>query len=171
MDNFIVKNKSLLIAFFIFLGLAAASGVYVNQTAEIKKPNQLSEKAIQEENIAPKENAKTSQSAASSSENKSVGEQHALYVGEKKYEIFVPKNSTVYGLMNALAARGDIIFSGKNSSGLGFFVDEINGIKNNASGNTYWLYYINDMAASVGISNYVLKADDIISWKYEKPQF
>lgn len=100
-----------------------------------------------------------------------TGQKHALYVGEKKYEISVPENSTVYDLMNALKQRGDIDFQGKNSAGLGFFVEEINGVKNSASNNTYWIYYINGKVAEVGISNYILKPNDVINWKYEKPQF
>ncbi|MEK7104171.1 MAG: DUF4430 domain-containing protein, partial [Patescibacteria group bacterium] len=77
----------------------------------------------------------------------------------------------VYELMNLLKARGDINFQGKTSLGLGFFVEEINGLKNNPNENVYWIYYINNKAAQVGVSNYILKPNDIINWKYEKPQF
>lgn len=97
------------------------------------------------------------------------GEAHVLLAGDKKYEIAVPENSTVFDLMSALKQRGDFDFKGKNSAGLGFFVEEINGIRNNPSANTYWIYYVNREAADVGISNYILKSNDVIIWKYEKP--
>lgn len=58
-------------------------------------------------------------------------------------------------------------FSGKEYSGLGFFVEEINGVKNNTQEGRYWIYYINGKKAQVGISSYILKPNDIIMWKYE----
>ena len=55
---------------------------------------------------------------------------------------------------------------GTNFSGLGFFVDEINGVK---AGNGYsWIYYINGVKATVGVSTYKLQKGDLIEWKYEK---
>jgi LysM repeat protein len=100
-----------------------------------------------------------------------TGDTYKLAVGDKYYEINLPANQTVYNLMMALKKRGDFDFSGKDSSGLGFFVESINGVKNNSFKNTFWFYYINGKSASVGISNYVLKPNNLISWKYEKPQF
>lgn len=99
------------------------------------------------------------------------GEWHSLYVGEKKYAIAVPANQTVYDLMAALKQRGDFDFQGKNSRGLGFFVEEINGVRNNPKESTFWIYYINGKGAELGISNYTLKINDIITWKYEKTQY
>jgi hypothetical protein len=100
-----------------------------------------------------------------------TGPEQVLFIGDKKYEIKMKEGSTVYDLMAGLKERGDFDFKGVGSSGLGFFVEEINGIKNNPGNNTYWLYYINDKPASVGISNYKLMPGDIITWKYEKPEF
>lgn len=96
---------------------------------------------------------------------------HILYVGDKRHEISIPEQSTVYNLMISLKQRGDLDFKGKDSSGLGFFVEEINGIKNNIKENTFWIYYVNGKTANVGVSYYILKTNDIINWKYEKPQF
>ncbi|MDD5145376.1 MAG: DUF4430 domain-containing protein [Candidatus Pacebacteria bacterium] len=186
------RTKKLLIIFFIFSCLAAVSYIYINQSAPIENknysPRQISDNQYQLEteqaqqenvvsNIVPEENIKTSEATSTMSETvagvktEATGEPHILYVGEKKYEISVPEKSTVYELMDLLSAKNEISFAGKNSLGLGFFVEEINGIKNNPGENTYWIYYINDKAAQVGISNYILKPNDAINWKYEKPQF
>ncbi len=55
---------------------------------------------------------------------------------------------------------------GENFSGLGFFVDEINGLK---EGNGYsWIYYINGKKATVGVSSCKLQNGDLINWVYEK---
>ncbi|MCX6764707.1 MAG: DUF4430 domain-containing protein [Candidatus Nealsonbacteria bacterium] len=182
MNNFISENKKLLIIFFIFLNLAIASYIYINQSAVIKNPNysqrqildgqnQLNIRQVQQGSAVSEENLKISKSTSTSSETELSSERHIIYVGEKKYEISVPEKSTVYELMDLLKARGDFSFQGKDFSGLGFFVEEINGIKNNPSGKTYWIYYVNDKSAQVGISNYTLKPNDVINWKYEKPQF
>jgi hypothetical protein len=182
MNNFISGNKKLLIIFFIFLSLAMASYIYISQSTIIKNQNyspseildnqnQLNTKQVQQGNVAPEENIKISESTSTLSQTQLASEPHIIYVGEKKYEISVPEKSTVYELMDLLRLKNEISFQGKTASGLGFFVDEILGIKNNPSENTYWIYYINGKAAPVGISNYVLKPNDVINWKYEKPQF
>ena len=48
---------------------------------------------------------------------------------------------------------------------MGSFITEINGIKGLPG--KYWIYYVNDKLASVGVSKYVLKEGDIINWKNE----
>lgn len=111
----------------------------------------------------------TSSSTLYKTENKTeiTGGLQQLFINDEKYEKYLPADSTVYDLMVALKNNGQINFSGKNSAGLGFFVEEINGIKNNPSKNTYWFYYINGQKANVGISNYILKSGDVIKWQYE----
>jgi hypothetical protein len=59
------------------------------------------------------------------------------------------------------------IFSTKNYPGMGQFVEEINGIKNDFKQNKYWIYYINNKSAIAGISQYIIQQGDIIEWKYE----
>lgn len=62
-------------------------------------------------------------------------------------------------------------FSGREYPSLGFFVEEINGIKNNPTNNEYWGYYINGKTATVGISLYILKLNDLIKWQYVANKF
>ena len=94
----------------------------------------------------------------------------AMIINGVKYDAAVKPDSSVYDLMNSLKQEGKISFSRKNYSGLGFFVEEINGVKNNPAGEN-WLYYVNGQPAPVGISNYKLKIDDTIEWQYEKKSF
>lgn len=64
------------------------------------------------------------------------------------------------------SSKNLIDIKGTNFSGLGFFVDEINGVK---AGNGYsWIYYVNGVKATVGVSSYKLQEGDLIEWKYEK---
>ena len=190
MKKFIQSNKKILFVFLFFVFLASASGIYLKiglinnrnpKTAAIGNQDSPPEQTQTQispdsqkpaiENKEPGDSALTKNTTKNISQTPEAVQKHILYVGEKKYEIAVPENSTVYDLMNSLKQRGDIGFKGQTSTGLGFFVEEINGIKNSANNNTYWIYYINGKTAGVGISNYILKPNDIISWKYEKPQF
>ncbi len=62
--------------------------------------------------------------------------------------------------------EGILFFRGKEFSGLGTMVEEINGKK--AENGYSWIYYINGKEATVGVSSYILKEGDVIEWKYEK---
>lgn len=91
-----------------------------------------------------------------------------LYVQGEKYETQVLPGASAYDLMLSLQNQARLKFSGENHSGLGFFLKEINGIKNNPKTGEFWIYYINGKSASIGVSVYNLKPGDIISWKYTK---
>jgi len=86
----------------------------------------------------------------------------------KKYETEVKEGETVYGAMKSIESvkENNFSFVAKEYSSLGVFVEEINGIK--GENGKYWIYYVNDKEASVGVSNYKINNGDIISWKYEK---
>ena len=90
-----------------------------------------------------------------------------LEVLGKSYQAKVLEDSSVYDLMVSLRNNkiNSFTFNYKEYSGLGIFIDEINGVKGGDSG--YWIYYINNKEASVGVSNYILKEGDDILWKLE----
>ena len=67
--------------------------------------------------------------------------------------------------MEKLKSEGKINFVEKNYTGMGKFIESINGIKN---GEKNWIYYVNGQKANIGVSNYKIKNGDIVSWKYEK---
>lgn len=93
-----------------------------------------------------------------------------LIVNDALYEVSLPENSSVYEMMKMIRSENpDFSFNGKEYSGLGFFVEEINGVRNNKdSRENYWIYYINGKKAEAGISNYIVKSGDEILWKYEE---
>lgn len=94
----------------------------------------------------------------------------AIIISGVKYEAAIKPGSSVYDLMNLLKAENKINFSGKDYASLGFFVEEINGLKNNPAGEN-WIYYVNGQPAQVGVSYYKLKAGDTIEWRYEVKSF
>lgn len=90
-----------------------------------------------------------------------------LTVEGKIYTVSLPEASSVYELMARAQETSDFQFKGREFPGLGFFVQELNGVAENPRQGTFWIYYINGEKAKVGISAYAVKADDIISWEYE----
>jgi len=88
-----------------------------------------------------------------------------LEVNDKKYENEIKGQISVYDFMSQLQKEGKITFKEKYYSGMGEFIEEINGIKN---GDKNWIYYVNGKKAEIGVSNYQIKTGDVVSWKYEK---
>jgi len=72
---------------------------------------------------------------------------------------------SVYSFMNRLKDEKKITFTEKTYSGMGQFIDEINGIKGN--GEKHWIYYVNGEKAKIGVTVNKLKSGDVVSWKYE----
>lgn len=89
-----------------------------------------------------------------------------LDVLDQSYQIQIKEGDTVYNAMQSLDdINKSFSFGGKKYIGLGFFVNTINGIK--GSSGLYWIYYVNGEEASVGVSKYILKSGDIITWNQE----
>lgn len=194
MSDFVKKNKVSVILLLIFISLTLASNFYLktispsNRVASVAvepevqaKPEVISPAKTLSTNpqsssqtvaeVTPIVKETTPATSSSVSVPVAIGESYTLIVGDRRYEINLPANQTVYNLMMALKHRGDFDFTGKGSSGLGWFVESINGVKNNSFKNIFWFYYINGQSANVGISNYILKPNDVIAWKYETSKF
>ena len=92
-----------------------------------------------------------------------------ITVNGEKYTSNLANTTTLYQLMQNLSASSikPFSFQTKEYAGMGHFVEEINGLKNNPQENKYWIYYINGESAKIGISNYFINEGDVIEWKYE----
>lgn len=93
----------------------------------------------------------------------------SLIVLDKKYETEIKEGLSVFETMKQIEEKStnDNLFNFKYTehSGLGSFITEINGIKGTPG--KFWIYYVNNEKASVGVSKQILKEGDIISWKQE----
>ena len=86
-----------------------------------------------------------------------------IIVEGKVLNITPVNGMSLYDALVLAKEKSDIQFSGKDYSGLGFFVTDIGSLH---SGNgKYLIYSINNKEASVGVSSYLLKDGDIIEWK------
>ena len=96
--------------------------------------------------------------------------QAVLRIDGAEFRTSLKPGVSAYELMDKLRQEKKIDFQGKDYASLGFFVEQINGIRNNPGGKN-WVYYVNGRPAPVGVSNYRVKANDVIEWKYEKKMF
>lgn len=120
-----------------------------------------------------KENSTFPLIATTSKEIKPKPLSAALKASDRTYTLNLQPGTTLLEAMRRLIIQSaqPFIFSGKEYPSLGFFVEEINEIKNDPGSGKYWIYYINDQTAQIGISNYQVKQDDLIEWKYETSKF
>ncbi len=84
-----------------------------------------------------------------------------------EYTKEMDKEKSAFDLMKLIDEENEDFSFEYQDSSLGAFIEEINGVKNDASNNIYWMFYVNDKIAEVGASQYILLDNDIIEWKYE----
>ena len=146
-----------------------------------KKPNPNGELRIPE--IIKPTSTKPKEVESASSLNNQTENQHdigtpvetdflraSMVINGKSYPIALIGSSSVYDVMQSFNEVGKIKVDFKDYSGLGYFVDGIDGVKSDTFRAKYWIYYINGAKAQIGISNYILKQNDIITWKYERAE-
>ena len=90
-----------------------------------------------------------------------------LKTEETSYEVTIPQGSSVYDIMEAAQEQG-FSFEGREFSGIGFFVDEVEGKRQNPKDRMYWIYYVNGKKAQVGVSLYIIEDNDVITFRYEE---
>jgi len=109
---------------------------------------------------------------ATTEEHKQLPYSATITVNQKNYTVDFEKEGTILkDLLNKLQTESDFTFFGINYSGLGFFITEINGIKNDNKQGKYWVYYLNGVSAKAGISIQKINSQDNIEWKYENSTF
>lgn len=91
----------------------------------------------------------------------------SLEVPGKTVDVGVREKGSVYDMLVAGQKEGLITFSGRQFSGVGFFVEEIDGRRQDGRKGLYWIYAVNGVKANVGVSSYVLKEDDRVTFTYE----
>lgn len=88
-----------------------------------------------------------------------------LEIESVRYTSNIAQNTSVYDFMNKMRVEKKINFKDKTYTGMGKFIYEINDVKNIGSKN--WIYYVNGEKAQVGVSDYKINPNDIVSWKFE----
>jgi len=89
--------------------------------------------------------------------------------GEERVSVPVFAEGMVLDVMYAARAQGSLAFSGTEYPGLGFFMEEIQGVR---QGNgRYWILYLNGKAAEQGASHVRVAPTDTLEWRLEESPY
>ena len=90
----------------------------------------------------------------------------SIAVDGKNYAVGITNEKTVEDAMETLGTTQNFSYTTREFSGLGSFVESINGKKN--SNGYYWILYVNGTSSQTGISQTPLNAGDAFEWRFEK---
>ena len=88
-----------------------------------------------------------------------------LMVEGASFAIRSPEGATLEQAMADLKAGGVLSYKLRNYTGLGAFVEEIQGKANTSE--YCWILYVNGKKSATGISQTRISSGDVIEWKYE----
>lgn len=166
-----IKKQRVVILIGLFLLFVISIFVFANRKKEIQIIVPIEQNYI-EEKVSPEfiiKDQKKDKLDIILDQGKSENIRLTLKVFDENYNFETKKDSTVFDAMSSLEKditnTNPFSFKYKDNINMGSFITEINGVK--GSPGKYWIYYVNDKLASVGVSKYILKEGDIISWKNE----
>ncbi len=87
--------------------------------------------------------------------------------GTVQYDIQAEHGDSVETVMKR-AKQSGLSYATRAFSGLGAYIEAINGLEESGTSGMYWIYYVNGVKAMAGVSNTTVKDGDTITWKYEK---
>jgi hypothetical protein len=88
----------------------------------------------------------------------------------EEYRLDFSENSTVFSLLEELAERENFEIETTLYPEMGIFVKSIGGAEGGTD-DKWWQYWINNNLGEVAADKKVLKAGDIVEWKFEAPEF
>lgn len=88
----------------------------------------------------------------------------------KSYQVVLSEDSTVFSLLEELAARENFQVESKIYKDLGVFVESIDGLKNGTE-NRYWQYWVNGELPMMAADKNKVKNGDKIEWKFAPTPF
>ncbi|MFA5021690.1 MAG: DUF4430 domain-containing protein [Patescibacteria group bacterium] len=86
--------------------------------------------------------------------------------------VALTNQATVLDLLKKVTTDSNLEFKTKDyGKELGVLVESINKYTNSDKTNQFWHYWVDNIYAETGASNYSLKNGDIVEWKYVSNQF
>ncbi|MEK7567776.1 MAG: DUF4430 domain-containing protein [Patescibacteria group bacterium] len=162
-------NKKRILISVILATLVALFVFYSGNNNSLPKENLKLNNFVQnEENVSSKkENSNKGISVVKELPQKAENTEEAvLLVGGKPLPISVSENKNLYDEMLTLQNENTLQFKSKYFNGIGYFIEEIGGIKN--ENGYYWSLYVNGKESELGASTLIPKIGDLIEWRYEK---
>jgi hypothetical protein len=94
--------------------------------------------------------------------------QTTLTLPNQTIALKVEEGTSIADMMEQLREQGKISFGGTDyGPGLGLFITEIDGKKQDTRAGMYWVYSVNGQKAKTGVSTYIIQQGDNIVWTYE----
>lgn len=85
--------------------------------------------------------------------------------------IDVVEGTTLFDILNILATQNDIEFTYEDyGENMGIFITSINTIGSEDVPDHWWQYWVNNQYGKVGVSNYVVRSEDVIFFKLMNSQ-
>lgn len=176
--EFIKNHRRSIFAFVILTIMTAASGFYLFVTAPTLPAETVPTPAALKQDFTatplPAVSPATTvppPSTINAEQTSPDGTTAKLVVNDQIFQGAIGVTTSVYDFMSQLSQTQGLKFNAKEFAGMGYFVEEINGTKNNNQAGVYWIFYVNGEASKIGVSQYVLKSNDVITWKYEQAKF
>ncbi|MDB5187759.1 MAG: hypothetical protein JWO50_279 [Candidatus Kaiserbacteria bacterium] len=118
--------------------------------------------------VTPQETSATSSATtnATSTPEKNPALFAHLVIGSQSYDLPIHEDETLLDAMQALQSSTSFDYSGRQYTGLGFFVMSINGKA--AADGFNWMLYVDGRPSEYGASALIIKTGQKIEWKYEK---
>jgi len=85
--------------------------------------------------------------------------------GKYDFSVTIKEGVTVFDVLKKISSENNFSFVYQEGS-LGAFVEEIYGVKNEATANKYWMFKVNGRLANEGASSLKVNNNDIIEWYY-----
>lgn len=164
------KNKKYITIAFVLIMILFGFLYFNFYPNKSNKVNEFQEKSTESNSklkAYPNKGIKTKIPASSPHQETIKEVEASLVVGNQNYVTKIKEGSNVFDVMTQIKEenRNNFDFKYNEYSYLGIFINEINGVT--GSPGAYWIYYINDKEASVGVSNYIINDGDVIKWKQE----
>ncbi|MFA5995821.1 MAG: DUF4430 domain-containing protein [Patescibacteria group bacterium] len=86
---------------------------------------------------------------------------------QSSYSVLVKPASSVDSVMQQVSKEYQFSYRTQESTSAGKYVEEINGQASDTAANKFWLYDINGTPATTGVADTIVKANDVITWKYQ----
>ncbi len=151
----------------VILAIVGISSMYVRSHDRDDEPTQKTESVPTTENAPPVLGTVTPQ-APRVSVIPDTRPTIAFSVEGTMYQMPIVVGETLEQAMERFENENhSFSFYGKKIPGMGFFVTEMNGVKE--GGGKYWVYYLNNVSATLGISMQKIKEGDVIRWEKRTP--
>jgi len=139
--------KKILLYLILTIAFVAGIGFYLNKS-------KISLQLDQKQTVEQKKDVKTVID---------FGNGNKITYQEKDFN-----NLTAYDLLKKTAEVNNFEIKVKQYD-FGVFVEEIDGRKN--TNEKAWIYFLNTVSATTAADKYIVESDDLIEWKYIKPEF